>query len=174
MSIWLLLLAALIIFIAAAMGVLLTLITLPGVWLTLIVAVICQFAFGQPVLFDWWTLGIAAALALAAEVFELFSSAAGAAKSGGGRSGAIGSVLGAIAGAIAGSFIFPLVGTVIGAVIGAGAGALLAERGFAGRTWSDAYKVGQGAAVGRLAAMIVKTAVAAAIGVLLVVAVFVK
>lgn len=176
MSIWLLLLAALIIFVAAAAGVLLTLITLPGVWLTLLVAVGCQFAFGEPALFDWWTLGIAAAIALAAEVFELISSAAGAAKSGGGRSGAIGSVFGAIAGAIFGSFLIPipLAGTVLGAVLGAGAGALFAERGFAGRSWGDAFKVGQGAAVGRLAAMIVKTAVAAAVGVLLLGAVFVK
>ena len=174
MSIWLILLAATVIAFAGVLGVLLTLITLPGVWLTLGIAVACQFIFGEPRLFDWWTIGGAAGLALAAEVFELVSSAAGAARSGGGRSGAIGSIFGAIAGAILGSFVVPIIGTIIGAVVGAGAGALFAERGFAGRTWAEAARVGQGAAIGRFTALVVKSLVAAAVGLTLLVAVFVK
>jgi hypothetical protein len=174
MSVWLLILAAVIMLVASGLGILLTLVTLPGVWVTLLAAVICQFAFGEPALFSWWTLGGCAALAFAAEVFELFSSAAGAAKSGGGRSGAIGSVIGAIVGAILGSFIIPIVGTVIGAVVGAGGGAIMAERGIAGRSWNQSLKIGQGAAVGRFAALIVKTAVAAAIGVVLVAAAVIR
>jgi uncharacterized protein YqgC (DUF456 family) len=148
--------------------------TLPGVWLTLIVAIACQFLFGEPRLFDWWTLGICAGIAVLAEVYEFVSSAAGAAKSGGGRSGAIGSILGALGGAILGSFVVPIIGTIVGAVLGAGLGALVAERGIAGRSWSQSYRIGQGAAVGRFAAMIVKTAVAAAVGLALFIAVFVK
>ena len=75
----------------------LTLLTLPGVWLTLLAALVCQWAWaawgGQHWLFDWWTLGILAALALAGEILEMVSSAIGAKRSGGGTSGALGSIV---------------------------------------------------------------------------------
>jgi hypothetical protein len=75
-------------------------------------------------------------------------------------------------GAILGSFLIPLplVGTLIGAVAGAGAGALFAERSFAGREWSHAIKIGSAAATARLAATVVKAGIAAAVGMLLTVA----
>lgn len=170
MTILTLISAGLILLLASLAGVLLTLLTLPGVWLTLLVALLCQWLFGEPRLFNWWTLGIATGLALLAEVYEFVASAAGAAKRGGGRSGAIGSIIGAIVGAIGGSMVLPVVGTLFGAVLGAGLGALVAERGIAKRTWGDAYSIGKGAAIGRFAATVVKALVAAAVGVVLTIA----
>jgi hypothetical protein len=46
-------------------------------------------------------------------------------------------------------------------------GALIAERGIAQRSWSDALAIGKGAATGRLVATVVKAIMAAAVGVLL-------
>ena len=48
-----------------------------------------------------------------------------------------------------------------------GAGAVLAERGHAGRTWKESLKSGQGAAVGRAVSVIVKGAISALIAVVL-------
>jgi uncharacterized protein len=170
-TLWLIL-AVLAMLLGAIAGVVLTALTLPGLWLTLIVAVGLQFIFGDPALFSWWTLGVCLALAIAAEVIELVSSAAGATKSGGGRSGAWGALIGSFIGAILGTFIpIPIVGTIAGAVIGAAAGAIMGERGIAGKTWTASLKVGAGAAKGRFLATIVKTAIAALIGLILVVAV---
>jgi uncharacterized protein len=162
-------LALAIIAIASLLGFILTLLTLPGVWLILTVAVVCQFAFGEPLLFAWWTLGAALGLALLGEAAEFGASALGAARFGGGRSGAIGSILGSTVGAIAGSFLIPVpvAGTIAGGVLGAGAGALLAERGISKRTWGQSCRIGQGAAVGRLIATIAKLGITAAVGILL-------
>jgi uncharacterized protein len=169
-SIWLVILAGLILAIVSIVGVVLTLFTLPGVWLILMVAAACQFVFPVPP-FSWWTIGICAGLAMTGEVFELVASAAGAKVSGGGRSGAIGSVIGAMVGAVAGTFIpIPIAGTVMGAVVGAGVGALIAERGVAGKTWRQSAAIGTGAAGGRLVATVAKVAITAAVGVVLTVA----
>jgi uncharacterized protein YqgC (DUF456 family) len=168
----LIILAAIVLLLSGLLGVLLTAVTLPGVWLTLVVALLCQWLFGPPPLFNWWTLIACAGLALAGEVFEFVSGAIGAKRAGGGKSGALGSIIGAFGGAIIGSFALPipLIGTLVGAVLGAGIGALIAERGVAGREWSHAFRIGQSAAASRLAATVVKVAIAAAVAAVLTVA----
>ncbi|MEQ8769193.1 MAG: DUF456 domain-containing protein [Phycisphaerales bacterium] len=153
--------AAVIVIVASILGVGLTLITLPGTWAMLLVALVCKA--WQPDLLSWWVLGIAAALALLAEAVEFFASAAGSRKAGGSRSGAVGSILGALGGAIAGTILLaflPIIGTVIGAVAGAGLGASLAERGVAQRTWGESYRSGRGAAIGRAWSIVIKGAIA--------------
>ena len=177
MILTLLILTALTLALVALIGVVLTLLTLPGVWLTLLAALGCQWAWAawshEALLFDWWTLGILAAVAMAGEIMEIVSSAVGAKRGGGGRSGAWGSILGAFVGAIAGSFFLPIIGTIAGAVLGAGAGAVAAERGISGRTGAESMKVGTGAAGARAVALVVKTAIAGLIGAVLVGAVFI-
>lgn len=166
-------LAFAILFISSFLGLALTLLTLPGVWLILTVAVILQLAYGEPLLFSWWTLGIALGLALAGELAEFGASALGATRAGGGRSGALGSIVGSTVGAVAGTFLIPIpvAGTIVGGVIGAGAGALVAERGIANRTWWQSCRIGHGAAWGRLIATIAKLGIVAAVGILLTVAI---
>lgn len=166
------LVAASIVALASLAGVALTILTLPGIWLTLAVALLCWWWMGAD-FYSAWTLAAALAMGIVAEVVELAASAAGAAKSGGGRSGAIGSIVGGVVGALAGSLILPIIGTIAGGVIGAGLGAIAGERGIAGKTWSHAARVGKGAMVARFIALCVKIAFAVAIGVTLTVAAFV-
>lgn len=165
-------LAAAIMLLAGIVGVVLTLATLPGVWLTLGIALLCEWVFGEPRLFDWWTLGLCAGLGIAGEFFELISGAVGAKKAGGGKASAIGSIVGAFVGALVGSFVIliPVAGTLIGTVVGAAAGAIAGERAIAGREWSHALRVGQFAAAGRLLATVIKAALAALVGMILAVA----
>ena len=169
MQLTLAILAVLITMLAGGAGVLLTVLTLPGVWLTLLVAAGLQLAYPEPP-FSWYTLGACTALALIGEVYELVAAPAAARRKGGGRSGAWGSLVGSIVGAIAGSFVVPIVGTIVGAVVGAGVGALSFERGIGQKTWREATSIGTAAAKGRFVGTVVKTLVAVAVCLVLVVA----
>ncbi len=154
---------------AALVGAAMACLTLPGAWLMLAAAVGCQF--WQPGMFNWWTIGVCAGLALLGEGAELAATALGATRAGGGRAGAWGAVGGTLLGAIAGTFVPPpIIGTLVGAAIGAGVGALAAERRWGGKTWDQAATIGSGAAVGRLAATLVKVVIAVVVGLTLVVA----
>ncbi len=157
------LLAGTILLITSLIGIALTLITLPGTWFILGVALLIHWLWLP--YFNLWVLGVCAGLALLGEIVDFASSAVGASKSGGGKSGAIGSILGGLIGAIAGSFVVPVIGTIAGGVIGAGLGALALERGIGQQTWTQSAKVGGGAAVGKAVALFVKTSLAAAIGI---------
>lgn len=152
---------------ASLIGVLLTLVTLPGTWFIILVALACQW--WREGLFEWWTIAVCAVLALVGEVVEFAWSARGAKRTGGTRPGMIGSIVGGLIGAVVGTFLIliPLVGTIIGAAVGAGLGAVAGERGLSNRTWRDSARVGQGAAVGRLTAVVIKTAIAGLIGIVL-------
>lgn len=152
-------------------GIALTAVTLPGTWLNVLVGI--GVAVLKPELISWWAVGACALLALLGEIVELVASAVGAAKGGASKKGALGALLGSILGAILGApFLFPL-GSIGGAAVGAGLGAMVAERGIAGKTWSASAKAGGGAAAGRLVAVALKTSIAAVIALLLVAAVFI-
>jgi uncharacterized protein len=155
---------------AGVLGTALTMLTLPGTWLMLLVAVGLQLWL--PGLYSWWTLGVAGSVALLGEVVEFGASAMGAAKGGASKRGALGAMIGAVVGAIVGSpFFFPL-GTLAGGALGAAVGTLTAERAWAKRDWTAASKAAGGAAAGRLVATVLKTAIAGGIAVLLIVASF--
>lgn len=155
---------------ASWLGVVLTLVSLPGIWFMLLVAALCKW--WQPDLLSWETLGAVALLAVVAEIAEFFSSAVGAAKTGGSKSAAWAAVVGAIIGAIAGTPLIPIpiVGTIAGAVIGAGLAATIVELGIHKKPWRESLKVGGGAAAGRLVAVIIKGVLALACAVILTVA----
>lgn len=166
-------LAFAIVLITSLVGFALTLLTLPGVWLILAVAIVMQFAWGEPALFSWWTMAAALALALLGEIAEFGASAVGSTRAGGGTSGAVGSIIGSTIGALVGTFVIPIpiAGTIIGGVVGAGIGAIAGERGVSKRTWGQSCRIGHGAAWGRLIATVVKLGVTAAVGILLCIAV---
>ncbi len=151
-------------------GLLLAAVTLPGVWLMLLVAV--GVKLWQPEMLSWWTIGVGLGLALLGEVIEAVASAVGARKFGASAWGAGGSIVGAIVGAVLGTFVpVPVVGTLVGAVVGAGLGALAAERLIKKRSIQEAGKAAAGAAIGRVVATAIKVAIAAAVGLMLVVGV---
>lgn len=147
------------------LGVVLTLATLPGIWIGIGVALLCWAL--QTEMFNPWVLGACVALGLLGEAIEFFASAVGSKRAGGSRSGALGSVIGGVLGAIVGTPLIPIpiIGTVIGAVAGAGLGAVVAERGIVKREWGESVKSGTGAAAGRLVSIAVKGSVAAVIAV---------
>lgn len=164
--------AAIISTLGALLGVLLTAVTLPGIWLMVIVAMLC--AWWQPDLYSIWTLLSVVGIGIAAEIAEMLSSAAGSAKTGGSKSGIIGSLVGSLIGLILGTVLIPIpiVGSIIGAVAGAGLGAGIAERGIAKRSWGESYQSGKGAAVGRALASVIKTGFAIAAALVLIVFAF--
>jgi len=166
--------AASILLVVSLAGIALTVVTLPGAWLICGAAILIKMLW-IPDLLSWWTIGVAVGLAIVGEIVELAASSFGAAKAGGSKRGAIGALVGTLAGAIIGSFIlfFPI-GTIVGAVAGAAAGSLVAERAWAGRTWAESAKASQGAAVGRLAATVMKTGFTVAIGLVVSIAGFMK
>lgn len=154
----------------SVVGVVLTLLTLPGPWLILSVALLCKW--WQPELLPWWAIGAAAALAVLGEVIEFLASSVGASRAGGSRSSMVGAGVGGLIGAVVGTLFIPvpLVGTLVGAALGAALGAMAAERGVARQTWKHSARVASGAARGRLLAVVGKTAAAVVMALLLIVA----
>jgi len=140
---------------AGLLGFALSLLTLPGIWLPVAVALIFQWFV--PGMFPWWVIGVAAGLGLLAELLELVASAAGSTKAGGTKRAAAGAILGTVAGAIVGSMLlfFPI-GTIVGAVAGAGVGASLMDRSRVNRSWKESANVGAGAAAARGVAIVLK------------------
>lgn len=169
---WIEYLAASIVLLFSIIGIGLTLISLPGIWVSIAVAL--AMTIWRTGLIDWWVVGVAVGLGVLAEVIELLASAFGAKKTGGTRPGAWGALIGAILGALTGTVFIPvpIVGTIAGGVIGAGLLAMIAEVGVSQRTWKDSAKVGAGAAAGRVVALVVKGGIAAVIGILLSTAAF--
>ncbi|MEO0513372.1 MAG: DUF456 domain-containing protein [Planctomycetota bacterium] len=148
--------AASIVTLFALLGVLLTALTLPGIWIMLLVAIACQW--WQPGLYSWWTLGVVGLLAVAAEVAEFAASAAGAARAGASKTGLVGATVGGMAGAIVGTpaIPIPIVGTIVGGVIGAFLGAAVAEGSFKRRPTDEWRRIAAGAATGRLLSTAIK------------------
>ncbi|MBL9141720.1 MAG: DUF456 family protein [Phycisphaerae bacterium] len=155
------------------MGVVLQLITLPGIWLIVLAGVLYQgiaIGAGVPPPFTWWTLGIALALGVLGEVIELVTGALGAAAGGGRTRGAAGAMLGSIMGAVIGIFVFafiPIIGPLIGALLGAALGAFVGELSYGDRTAGQATMPAVGAAVGRVAGVMAKLVLAVTIWVML-------
>lgn len=145
----------------AWVGTVLTVVMLPGMWVTVLAGVLANVLM-TPTPMSWWVVGALAMLAVLGEIAEMGSSAAGARKFGASKSGMAGALIGSIAGAVAGTVLIPvpIVGTLIGAVAGAGIVTGLTERGVAGRTWKESATSATGAAAGRAVAVFVKSALA--------------
>lgn len=149
----------------AMLGVVLTLVTLPGTWLIVLWSL--ALAIWQPSLVPWWVVVILIILAAAGEALEFLASAVGAAKAGASKWGIIFAILGAFLGALLGMLIVPVIGAIVGGAIGAALGAVAAEMVIAKRTWDDSKKIALGAAIGRLLSMLAKGLVAVLMGMLL-------
>jgi hypothetical protein len=166
---------AAIVAVVGGLCVLLTVLTLPGNWLLLAVAGVAQawtMSGGGTPLYSWWTIAAAAVLALSGEALEAGMGAAGASAAGARRRGTWGAVIGSLAGAVVGTFVLafiPLFGTLVGALVGAGLGAFVGELSYGDRGAASLVVPAAGAAAGRFAGLIVKSAVGAAMWTLLVV-----
>lgn len=153
-------------------GVVLTLLTLPGTWFMLLIAILAKLVV--PDIYSWWIVVIAAGFVLAAEISDLVSSALGAKVGGAGKAGMTGALIGSILGAIAGSIFIPIpiLGTILGGILGAAILAVIMERNGAEKTWRESGKAGAGAAAGRLAATVIKVCIAVSMGLTITIAAF--
>lgn len=154
-------------------GIALTILGLPGIWLMVLAA--ASVEIWQRGTFSLWTIAAAMTLALLAEVVELISGALGAQKAGASKRALLGATGGGIAGALAGTVLIPIpiVGTILGGALGAAIGAAALEMTIARTDMRKASAVAAGAFAGRLVATILKAGFAAAVAVLLGVAAFV-
>ena len=137
----------------------LNLLGLPGNWLLVATAAIAWLVV-EPPMFHTATLAGLVGLALLGELLEFLLGAAGAAKSGGSRRGALGAITGAIVGGLVGTFAIPIpvVGSILGACAGAFIGAMALEL-TGGKRLGHAATIGRGAAIGRLWGTVTKLAI---------------
>lgn len=155
------------VWVASVVGVGLTILMLPGLWLMLLVAAGVNLWLA-PGAFSWWTIGVGAGMGLLGELGEFLAGAVGAQRMGGSRPGAAGAIVGGLVGAIAATpFPPPVVATIVGGVVGAGLGALVVERGWMKRNWAGSFKIAGGAAAGRLVATLIKVGAAVVVAVVL-------
>lgn len=149
----------------AMIGIVLTLVTLPGTWLIVLWSL--ALAIWQPSVVPWWVVVILILLAAAGEALEFLASAIGAAKAGASKWGIIFAIVGAFVGALIGMLIVPIIGAIVGGALGAAGGAVAGEMALAKRTWHESRKIATGAAIGRLLSMLAKGLVAVVMGMLL-------
>jgi uncharacterized protein YqgC (DUF456 family) len=139
-------------------GVGITLVNLPGLWLILASLGIYEL-LTRHLYASWRTLLAMLIAAAVAEYLEFTSSGRSARRAGASRRGMWGAILGSIIGGIAltGLIPIPVLGTIIGLLIGAFAGALIGE--FVGGTEIGAsLKIGASAAKGRAFGLMIKFA----------------
>lgn len=154
---WLLYLVALVFCLLGVMCVASIVVSIPGGWILLGMALIIELVDwlylppDRAQTFGWWPLGISAALIVAGELVEFLAGAAGAKGGGGSKRGMVGAVIGGIVGALAFTFLVPLIGTLIGAVLGTFIGAVIGEvSGEQSKTLRGSMKPALGATIGRL------------------------
>ena len=154
------------------MGVLLTLVGLPGTWLYLACALIAQWTmrdvFNVDAPYSWWTVGVGVGLCILAEVAEGLSGAAGAAKAGASKRALVGAAIGGLIGAIAGTILLaflPIIGTLLGGAVGAAIGSVVLElsKNKDLRKSTSLRDVATGAAIGRLLSTVIKSVFAIAL-----------
>lgn len=146
----------------------LTLLGAPGNWL--MIAAVALYAWlvpgASPQDVSWPVVAAMVVLATLGEVIEMLAGAAGAAKVGGSRRGAVFALAGSLVGGMVGLFIatpIPVVGQAVAALLlaaaGALAGAMFGELS-AGRTMHQSWRIGRAAFWGRLLGTLAKSLVA--------------
>ncbi len=134
-------------------GLFLTVLGFPGLWLFLAVAVGARLVGGGGAP-GWAAVGIAGGIALLGELVELTTSTRYTRRYGGSRRAGWGALIGGLAGAIVGVPV-PVLGSVLGSFAGAFLGALLGEFSVA-RDHRAAGRAAQGAVLGRAVATAAK------------------
>jgi hypothetical protein len=137
-----------------------TLLSLPGGWVALGLAILYDALHGFGVI-GWPRLVIFAALLGVGELIEALLGSVYVAKKGASRWGVVGAFVGGIVGAILGTPVFPIAGTIAGGFLGAFAGAVLGEY-LRDRRLEPSLRIGVHATIGKLLAVTAKGALAAA------------
>ncbi len=140
----------------AILGLFLTILGLPGLWLIILVAggLALLGASGTVSLAGWLIL---LALTGAGEAAETLAAGAAARRAGAGRAGGWGAILGGMIGGIVLSLLLPvpIIGSLAGVCLGAFIGAAWMET-LAGQPARIAWNIGVSAARGRLLGLVLK------------------
>lgn len=151
-------------FVAWALLVLLActtiLITLPGGWIALGLAVLYDLFHGFSAI-GWKSLLIFAVLLTVAELIEAGLGTVYVARKGATRYGLVGGFVGGIVGAAAGTGVVPVLGTLLGSFAGAFGGAVLGEY-LRDQRMEPSVRIGIHATIGRLLSVTAKYALALA------------
>jgi uncharacterized protein len=140
----------LLLLILLVLGWLMTVATLPGLWV-MVVATIAYGALTGWIYFGVKTVLVLTAIGVVAELVEMLAGGAGAKRAGASKRGMLGAVVGGLLGAVFLSILIPIfpIGTIIGACAGSMLGASLVEIAL-GQELSRSMRIGIGAAKGRL------------------------
>jgi uncharacterized protein YqgC (DUF456 family) len=135
-------------------GLAVTIMTLPGLWLMLgATALYAWLTHG--VYIGWGTLTVLLVITLMAELIETTSAGAAAKRAGAGRRGMWGAMIGGILGGVFLTIPLWLIGTLIGVCLGSFAGAMIAEL-TAGQQVGRSALIGVHAAKGRFTGTLLK------------------
>ena len=159
-------LSAAIIFSILGFGCLLiVLVSMPGTWIMIALAVGLEFLqrlwapTGSPWMFPWWIFIIVIAIAALGEFLEFIAGAFGAKKGGASKKGMLGALIGGVLGAIVGTFVIPipLIGSLLGAIAGSALGAIIGELNAGPDVeLKDTIKPATGAVIGRILGTLAK------------------
>jgi len=147
-------------------SILISLLSMPGPWLTSIAALLALFF---PVTFPgWWTIGIFFGIAVLGEVIETVAGYFGVTKRGGSKISGWAGIAGGLLGMGLGTFIpIPLIGSLIGMLI-AGFVLVFAVEYVREKKASHAGNVATGVLLGRIIVIFVKTGSSAAMSIWLI------
>lgn len=143
----------------AVVGILLSLLQLPGVWLVLAATAAYDWYYGWERI-GWKWLVVLALVAGIAELIDGFASVVATKKAGASRRAVVGALIGGFAGMIVFSLPAPILGTIAGGILGCFAGAMIGELSARGDDIGAGAKAGLFAAIGKVAGLIAKTAAA--------------
>lgn len=169
---WLTYVVAALFFLLGGLCVVSIILSIPGAWIMLALAVIIELCDGlylppeHSQTFPWWLLSTCAGLVLASELIELAAGMAGAKAGGSSKRGMWGALIGGMAGAILMTFLLPIpvVGTLIGALVGTFIGAVVGETtGEQAKTMRGSVKPAIGATIGRVVGTMTKIGIAIAV-----------
>ena len=165
-----------------ATGWVMTLLSLPGNWLMVLVVAIYAWLVPDEWRGDvsWAVVLVALVLAIVGEILETLAVAVGTSRAGGSRRAALLGLCGSLGGGLIGALVgvpIPVVGSLVGAVLLAAAGAAVGAyvgEAWKGRTSDESWKVSQAAFVGRLLGTMAKILAASVIIAIVAGAVIVK
>ncbi|HMB95823.1 MAG TPA: DUF456 domain-containing protein [Tepidisphaeraceae bacterium] len=153
----------------ALTGLLLNILTLPGLWLMVAATAGYAWLTGWKHFIGPTSMTVLILLAIAGELLEFAATAGGTKAAGARKRGIIGAIVGALLGGIFLSFVpVPIVSTIVGACLGAFIGAAVME--LSDRDFRHALRVGVGAAKGRFMGIVIKLAIGAMMFVIILIA----
>ncbi len=148
------------------LGMLLVVFQLPGTWFILVATTVYAWHYHFQGI-GWITLVVLGVLAIVAEAAEVWAGFLGASKAGASKSATWGAFIGGLVGLIAFTPLIPIpiVGSILGGVLGCFGGAFVSEyyihthpSGLVDA--GHGLRVGFGAAIGRLAGLLIKMLIA--------------